>query len=165
MEQSVLALEGLAYISDLLVRCMAREEIYTTWPTKSNNSGSVPLPDLQNFVRDRTVKLYAEILRYQILLACQLCRSTARRIGRNAFLTDGWDVIINGIRAIDQDITKGLRELDSDVLRTIYDQIATFQPQFEEMRVLLGETKKDAEASTLYPLCLTLTTYSNNLFY
>ena len=150
VEQSVASLEGLADLSDLLVRCMAREETYSSWVDKGEDKAArtATLRDLQTSFTKKTVKLYAEILKYQIRLACQLSRSTAHRVLRNAVLADDWNLILDGIRAIDQAIMHDLREIDADLLRTVDERIASLQPQMEGLLSLQRAVKDDTEASS-----------------
>lgn len=143
MEQSKAALEGLAYISELLVRCTAREEVYSSWA--SNDGDKSSMADLREAVRTKTVQLYSEILKYQIRVACQYARSAIHRIARNLVLADGWEAVLDGIKGIDQEIVHDLREVDADILRNIDEIVVGLQPQIEKMLTLQIQTKDDTE--------------------
>ena len=92
-------LEGVDYISSLVVRFTTIERLY-----RQQGFGPKSLLDQDNFEElNRTfegelTKLYTQILKYQAQVVCQMGRHTFIRNGRDIFKLDDWSTLLDDIK-------------------------------------------------------------------
>ena len=92
-------LEGLDYISSLVVRFTTIERLY-----RQQGVGPKSLLDQDNFeelnrsFEAQLTKLYSQILSYQAQVVCQTCRPTIIQSGRDILKLDDWGTLLEGIK-------------------------------------------------------------------
>jgi hypothetical protein len=67
----------------------------------------------------KTVKLYSQILEYQIRLAYQYSRHTLSRYFRDVVLADDWKAMLAEVKDFEQSIIKDLREVDGYTMKVV----------------------------------------------
>jgi len=72
----------------------------------------------------KTVKLYSQILEYQIRLASQCSRHTLSRYLRDVVCADNWKAMLDEVKDLEQSITKYLREIDGYTMKVIDAKIS-----------------------------------------
>ncbi|OJD22264.1 hypothetical protein ACJ73_06394 [Blastomyces percursus] len=110
------AVNGLEFISELLVRCKVREDILRTRfrePIQGlqSQSESKILGELRSAIKARTVQLYSDILQYQIQLAIHYdhgCFRHDRNTIANGFnnLKESVEKSLSSLKKIEQDIER-----------------------------------------------------------
>lgn len=92
-------MEGLDYISSLIVRFTVIERVYRqqeTEPSAVLSTGG--LTELNTLFERQVTKLYSQILGYQAQVVCQLRRSTIVRFGRDVLKADDWAALLADIK-------------------------------------------------------------------
>ena len=92
-------IEGLDYISSLIVRFTVIERVYRQQePESSTALSSSGLNELNTLFETQVTKLYSQVLGYQAQVVCQLRRSTLVRFGRDVFKADDWATQLTEIK-------------------------------------------------------------------
>ncbi|KKZ62642.1 hypothetical protein EMCG_03052 [[Emmonsia] crescens] len=143
------AMEGLEYISELLVRCKVTEDTYreNLACTLAASYSSVPahLVELNASFRAKAVSIYSQILKYQISLSQQYSRSGLFRFLRDCVIADDWQGMLESIKGTEEGISKVLDTFDSRTLKMIGEQVAILQNKADESLNLLLDTKTGVE--------------------
>ncbi|OCK75173.1 hypothetical protein K432DRAFT_274329, partial [Lepidopterella palustris CBS 459.81] len=140
------AMEGLGYISDLLIRCKVTEDTYLA-PSTRNQSTSQHLRDLNNSFKAKTIELYSQILKYQIQLTRQYSRSGLFRFLRDCVVADDWNIMLADLKKTEENINKDLRAFGSNTLKLIDDKVSELQNQADKSWALLMDTKAGVETT------------------
>lgn len=69
--------------------------------------------------KTKTIKLYSQILEYQIRLTYQCSRHTLSRYFRDVALANNWKAILIEVKDFKQSIIKDLRKIDSYTIKVI----------------------------------------------
>ena len=97
--QSKALVDGLDYISTLIVRFTVMERTYRQYKsTQSTSSDSLDMTDLDRSFELRVTKLYSQILAYQARVVCQLPRNALMRYGRDVLKVDDWSTMLADIK-------------------------------------------------------------------
>ncbi|OAX84576.1 hypothetical protein ACJ72_01054 [Emergomyces africanus] len=143
------ALEGLEYISELLVRCKVTEDTYreNLACTLSASNSSLPtyLLELNVSFRAKAVSIYSQVLKYQIRLSQQYSRSGLFRYLRDCVIADDWRSMLESIKGTETDISKVLDTFDSRTLKMIGEQVAVLRNNADKSLSLLLDTKTGVE--------------------
>ncbi|KLJ11401.1 hypothetical protein EMPG_09706 [Blastomyces silverae] len=143
------AMEGLEYISELLVRCKVTEDTYRenlACTLAASSSGPPPyLVELNASFRAQAVSIYSQILKYQISLSQQYARSGLFRFLRDCIIADDWQCMLESIKATEEGISKVLDTLDSRALKMIGEQIAILRNNADDSLSVLLDTKASVE--------------------
>jgi hypothetical protein len=111
-EQATAALAGLEHITDLIEQYRVYELKFLSHSVVvSDDPGTKFVENLRKRLAKRTIRLYKDILEYQIRAALQYSRSTFLRGLRNLVVLDGWKSKVKDIdttNAIIQDQLKAL---------------------------------------------------------
>ncbi|OCK88590.1 uncharacterized protein K441DRAFT_668990 [Cenococcum geophilum 1.58] len=121
--QDIAAIDGLQYISDLLLRFRVMEITYRernvhAYPISAQSETKVQRLSKVEF-ETKTVKLYSQILEYQIRLAYQRSRHTLSRYFRDVVLANDWKAMLAEVKVFEQSIIKDLREIDGYTMKVI----------------------------------------------
>ncbi|OJD19429.1 hypothetical protein AJ78_00603 [Emergomyces pasteurianus Ep9510] len=143
------ALDGLEYISELLVRCKVTEDTYreNLACTLAASNSSVPayLLELNVSFKTKAVSVYSQILRYQISLSQQYSRSGLFRFLRDIVIADDWQGMLKSIKGTEESISKVLDTFDSRTLKIIGEQVAILRNNADKSLSLLLDTKASVE--------------------
>ena len=91
--------EGLDYVSSLIVRFTTIEQLYHQQdPRPSSLLGKENLEELNRSFEAQLTKLYSQILTYQAQVVCQMCRRTFIRSGRDILKLDDWSTSLEDIK-------------------------------------------------------------------
>jgi hypothetical protein len=111
------------------------------------SSTSQPFRDLKASIKAKTIKLYSQILKYQILLSYQYSRPGLFRFLRDCVIADDWKVKRADLMKTEESIKNDLNAFSSNALKVIDDKMS-------EVANLLGdlikETKSGIEVRTPY---------------
>ncbi|KAK2809659.1 hypothetical protein FQN50_003716 [Emmonsiellopsis sp. PD_5] len=147
--QDIDAMDGLEYISNLLIRCKVTEDTYREsfgpMLKASDSIGSKALVELNTSFRTKTVNLYSQILKYQIQLSRQLSRPGIFRFLRDCVLADDWEDMLEDIKTLEESINKDLATLGNAVLKTINGKVSVLRDNADKALDLLLETKSGVE--------------------
>ncbi|OCK83071.1 WD40 repeat-like protein [Lepidopterella palustris CBS 459.81] len=126
--QDIAAIDGLEYISDLLLRFRVMEITYREGNVYPHPISAQSESEVQRLGKvafeTKTVKLYSQILEYQIRLACQCSRRTLSRYFRDVVLADDWKAMLAEVKGFEQSIIKDLREIDGYTMKVIDNKIS-----------------------------------------
>ncbi|PGH10423.1 hypothetical protein GX51_00182 [Blastomyces parvus] len=143
------AMEGLEYISELLVRCKVTEDTYRenlACTLVASSSRPPPfLVELNASFRAQAVSIYSQILKYQISLSQQYTRSGLSRFLRDCVIADDWQSLLESIKATEEGISKVLDTLDSRALKMIGEQVAILRNNADDALSALLDTKATVE--------------------
>ena len=91
--------EGLDYISSLVVRFTTIERLYNKQGPKPRSLlDQEDFEELNRAFEAQLTKLYSKILSYQAQVICQMRRHTLIRNGRDIFKLDDWSNLLNDIK-------------------------------------------------------------------
>ncbi|KAL2361545.1 hypothetical protein RJZ56_005577 [Blastomyces dermatitidis] len=143
------AMEGIEYISELLVRCKVMEDTYreNLACTLAASSSGPPtyLVELNASFRAQAISIYSQILKYQISLSQQYARRGLFRFLRDCVIADDWQGMLESIKATEEGIDKVLDTLDSRALKMIGEQIAILRDNADDVLSVLLDTKASVE--------------------
>ncbi|KAL4906329.1 hypothetical protein BDW74DRAFT_177343 [Aspergillus multicolor] len=136
------AIKGLESISTLLIRYRLTEETHPDAYTLGTLAKPVQSrAELGASLRAQTVKLYAEVLRYQIRLAKQYSRSTFFRFVNDLAVSNDWKGIFLTITGLDETITKHLSTLEGHTLNQVNRKMEELQERMNKSLRLAAETR------------------------
>ena len=91
--------EGLDYVSSLIVRFTTIEQLYHQQdPRPRSLLDKENLEELNRSFEAQLTKLYSQILTYQAQVVCQMCRRTFTRSGRDILKLDDWSTSLEDIK-------------------------------------------------------------------
>ena len=91
--------EGLDYVSSLIVRFTTIEQLYHQQdPRPSSLLDKENFEELNRSFEAQLTKLYSQILTYQAQVVCQMCRRTFIRSGRDILKLDDWSTSLEDIK-------------------------------------------------------------------
>ncbi|PMD14340.1 WD40 repeat-like protein [Hyaloscypha hepaticicola] len=135
------AMDGLEEISELLVRCRLIEE--TSLIPSSNASqraSSHQQRDLGLQLRTKTIRLYVQVLKYQIYVARQYSRAAFFRLLRDIVVVDGWRDMLGAMKKTKKSIDEDLWTFDIGVVGKIDSKILQLQGKaddiFDDIQIL-----------------------------
>ncbi len=111
-------------------------------------SRSKRLRDLYDSVRVKTVKIYSQILAYQLRLACHYSHAGLFRFLRDVAKVDDWKAKLTDLKTMEESINNDLRTLGSHTLIVINDKVSELQNLASKSLALLGETRVAVEVRT-----------------
>ncbi|PWY92996.1 hypothetical protein BO94DRAFT_583239 [Aspergillus sclerotioniger CBS 115572] len=114
------AAQGVEYISDLLIR------------------PAIELKELCASIRGKTIRLYSEILQYEIRLAKQYSHGASFHALRDFAVADNWKEMLTSVKTLEQSIKTDLETLGDDTAKRIDTTVA-------EMMVNLKQTRDDLQ--------------------
>ena len=118
-------IEGLDYISSLVVRFTTIERMY-----RQQGFGPKSLLDKDKFAElNRTfeaelTKLYTQILKYQAQVVCQMRRHTFIRNGRDIFKLDDWSTLLDDIKKAEAACTGISQVVSSEKLEATLEELS-----------------------------------------
>ncbi|KAL2390019.1 hypothetical protein RJ035_001635 [Blastomyces gilchristii] len=109
------AMDGLEFISELLVRCKVREDVIRRRfrePVQGlqSQSESKNLGELHSAIKARTVQLYSDILQYQIQLAIHYDRGCFLRSLGDIAISNDWKSMTTDLENASDNIHQDLSE-------------------------------------------------------
>ena len=111
-------------------------------------------------MRIKTVKVYSQILEYQLRLARQCSHAGLFRFLRDVAKVDDWKAKLTDLKTMEESINKDLRTLGGHTLIAIDDKVSELQNLASKSLALLGETRVAVEVRTPFRgLRLTLIAY------
>ncbi|KMW68662.1 hypothetical protein BDDG_12956 [Blastomyces dermatitidis ATCC 18188] len=145
------AMDGLEFISELLVRCKVREDVIRRRfrePVQGlqSQSESKNLGELHSAIKARTVQLYSDILQYQIQLAIHYDRGFERRY-RNS-IANGFDKLEE---SAEQSLSS-LKEIEQDIEGISQDSLLKELPR--AIFAAFDSSKAQGETTSLHRTCL-----------
>ena len=109
--------EGLDYISSLVVRFTTIERLYhKQGPRPSSLLDKEDFEELSRSFEAQLTKLYSRILNYQARVICQMRRHTLIRNGRDIFKLDGWSTLLDDIKKAEAACTEISQVVSSEKL-------------------------------------------------
>jgi hypothetical protein len=162
MTQDEDATDGLAYISELLHRCKVIEDTYINCPPEKeryvlkvtaaqrtakglDSDLSEALRDLKQSFTTQFVKLYTQILQYQIRLTRQYSRLGVFRYLRDAVIVDDWKTMLADVKTTEEIIRHGIDAVDSHTLSRMDNALARLQKRADEMFAVQMKIKGQVE--------------------
>ncbi|KAL4907027.1 hypothetical protein BDW74DRAFT_176626 [Aspergillus multicolor] len=140
------AAEGFEYISHLMIRFRVIESTHIEI-TSRNTAGSQPLNDLGAGLRARIVKLYAQVLRYQMRLAKHYAHSTFFRSMRDLAVADNWKELLASITDMEKGISGDLEILTGHTIKAIDSKVDELKHLMDESLRVATETKDQVKSS------------------
>ncbi|KLJ06195.1 hypothetical protein EMPG_10376 [Blastomyces silverae] len=122
------AMNGLEFISELLVRCKVREDILRRRfrePVQGfqSQSESKNLGELRSAIKAKTVQLYSDILQYQIQLAIHYDRGCFRRSLGDIVISNDWKSMTTDLENASDNIHQDLSEDDRNTIANGFDNL------------------------------------------
>ena len=117
--------EGLDYISSLVVRFTAIERLY-----RQQDQRPKSLLDQENFeelnrsFEAQLTELYSQILSYQAQVVCQMRRSTFIRNGRDILKLDDWSTLLEDIKKAEAACTGISQVVSSEKLEATLEELS-----------------------------------------
>ncbi|KAH8807393.1 hypothetical protein F5884DRAFT_341401 [Xylogone sp. PMI_703] len=145
MTQDEDATDGLAYISELLHRCKVMEDTYINCPPEKESDLPVALQNLKQSFTTQLVKLYTQILQYQIRLARQYSRLGVFKYLRDVMIIDNWKTMLANVKSTEEVIRHDIGTVDSHTLSRMDNALARLQKRADEMFTLQMKTKGQVE--------------------
>ena len=91
--------EGLDYVSSLIVRFTTIEQLYHQQDPRARSLlDKENLEELNRSFEAQLTRLYSQILTYQAQVVCQMCRRTFIRSGRDILKLDDWSTSLEDIK-------------------------------------------------------------------
>lgn len=106
-----------------------------------------PLKDLVASLRPKTVKLYAEVLRYQMLLAKHYSRPGFFQILRDLVAVDDWKGMLNNVVEQEKTVNDVLETLSNHTLKGIDRKVADLQNDMSKSLSLSLEIRDETKVS------------------
>ncbi|KAL3478812.1 hypothetical protein BJX99DRAFT_256220 [Aspergillus californicus] len=142
------ALQGLEFLSDLLIRYRMTELTHSKiYGQQSDPKLPRQRVELGASIRDQTVTLYAEILRYQILLAKQYSRSRTFRILSDLIVPENWRGMTSKMTVIDKAITTNLGALGDHTLHEVDKKMDVLEEKMNLSLNLAAATRDEAKTT------------------
>ncbi|KAJ5108770.1 hypothetical protein N7456_005445 [Penicillium angulare] len=138
------ALDGLAYISELLVRCRVIET--THLPVQEGPSPSINTQELHEKTREKLVDIYSQVLQYQIFLIRQYSRVAVSRFVRDVLTIDGWVDKRDSIKKLEDAMNKDLCIINQDTVAKIDQHISQLQQKSDAVLAGMQEVQKDVKS-------------------
>ncbi|OKL61940.1 hypothetical protein UA08_02648 [Talaromyces atroroseus] len=140
LSQSDDALDGLDYISELLVRFRVIELMYEL----SGDPGKKDKPvertrELRGLLRDKIIDLYTQILKYQIFLGKHYSHNQFYRLLKDIAVPDEWKDLCTDIKQTENDIDSALKTLDYNATHVVNRQLSILG---DEVKDVVTEVKK-----------------------
>jgi hypothetical protein len=110
------------------------------------SSTSQPFRNLKASVKAKTVTLYSQILKYQMLVSHQYSRSRLFRYLRDCVIADDWKVMRADLIKTEESINSDLNNFGSNTLKVINDKVSELASGLGD---LIKETKADVMVRTL----------------
>lgn len=107
------------------------------------------MKDLGASLRGRIVKLYAQVLRYQIRLAKHYAHSSFFRSLQDVFVADNWKEMLVSITDMEDSITGDLEILAGHTIQGIDRKVAELGHLMDESLRLGRETRDEVKVSLL----------------
>ncbi|KAJ6028153.1 hypothetical protein N7540_003729 [Penicillium herquei] len=134
----------IGYVSDLLVRMRVIEDTHGL--SKLNKASAT---ESLACLREKMVKLYAEIIRNQIRIACQYSRSVSLRFSRDLAHVDNWQKSLTELKDAKEKIDDDLRVLGNQTLSKIDLKISELQEKADKVIRTLGDISQDLSITKL----------------
>ena len=126
--------EGLDYISSLVVRFTTIERLYhQQGPRPRGLLDQKDFEELNRAFEAQLTKLYSQVLSYQAQVVCQMRRHTLIRNGRDIFKLDDWSILLDDIKKAEAACTGISQVVSSEKLE------ATLAGLSNKLDVLLHE--------------------------
>jgi len=145
MTQDDDATEGLGYVSELLLRCKVMEDTYLGRRPRNESDISQQVEHLKVSFTSRIVKLYIQVLQYQIRFARQYSRLGLFQYLRDVIVVDNWKTMLADLKKAEEIIRFDLGAVDGHTLMKIDDSLAKLRKQADKMFTLQMETKAQLE--------------------
>ncbi|KAJ5727682.1 hypothetical protein N7493_005502 [Penicillium malachiteum] len=100
-------------------------------------------------LREKMVKLYAEIIRNQIRIACQYSRSVLLRFSRDLVHVDNWQKSLTDLKEAKENIDDDLRVIGDQTLSKIDLKISELQEKADMVIRALGDISQDLSITKL----------------
>ncbi|KAL5360217.1 hypothetical protein BJX96DRAFT_175081 [Aspergillus floccosus] len=138
------AISAFQNISNILVRYRLVERTHIEIYSKSSSSVSeIPPEQLGLSIRAQTVKLYAQILEFQIRLAQHFCKTGFYRFVDDLGVSDDWNDLLETITSIDNQITRDLDALGRRALKDIHREVDEMRRQLGGSLDLMAEVRDE----------------------
>jgi hypothetical protein len=99
-------------------------------------------------IKAKTIELYSQILKYQMLLSHQYSRSGLFRFLRDCVIADDWKVMRADLIKTEESIKNDLNTFGSNTLKVIDDKVSELQNQANRSWDLLIKIKAGVEVRT-----------------
>jgi hypothetical protein len=96
-------------------------------------------------IKARTIELYSQILKYQMLLCHQYSRSGLFQLLRDCVIADNWKVMRADLIKAEESIKNDLDTFGSNILKVIDDKVSELQSGANRSWDLLMKTKAVVE--------------------
>ena len=117
--------EGLDYISGLVVRFTTIERLYhQQGPRPKSLLDQESLEELNRSFEAQLTKLYSQILTYQARVVCQMRRPTFIRNGRDIFKLDDWSTLLDDIEKAEAACTGISQVVNSEKLEATLAELS-----------------------------------------
>ncbi|PGH09068.1 hypothetical protein GX51_00821 [Blastomyces parvus] len=122
------AMNGLEFISELLVRCKVREDILRRRfrepvPGLQSQGESKNLGELRSAIKAKTLQLYSDILQYQIQLALHYDRGYFTRSLGDIAISNNWKSMTTDLENASDKIHQDLSEDDRNTIANGFDNL------------------------------------------
>ncbi|KAJ5634772.1 hypothetical protein N7528_002614 [Penicillium herquei] len=134
----------IGYVSDLMVRMRVIEDTHGL----SKLNKAIVSESLAR-LKEKMVKLYAEIIRNQIRIACQYSRSALLRFSRDLAHIDNWEKSLTDLKDAKENIDDDLRVIGGQTLSKIDLKISELQEKANRVIRTLGDISQDLSITKL----------------
>ncbi|KAL4898759.1 hypothetical protein BDV59DRAFT_197632 [Aspergillus ambiguus] len=138
------AMSGYEQISVILVRYRLIEHTHIEIYAQKHGDPRTPPEQVASWIRTQTVKLYAEIFKFQIRLAQHFIKSGFYRFMNNFSDSTDWRGSLNGISVIDKGLSDSLDNLNRQTLKEIKLQMDKY---LEDIVNVASEARDEARAA------------------
>ncbi|KAF7118472.1 hypothetical protein CNMCM5793_007993 [Aspergillus hiratsukae] len=139
------ATELMAYVSDLMVRCRVIEETLYL-PSLENVERN---HDIRARLRTKSVALYVQIIKSQMLVTCHYSRAGFFRFWRDVASVDDWKQMLADMIEAKQNIDEDLQALGQSLLGHVDAELSKLQEKADNMIRMLGDITQGLNISKL----------------
>ncbi|RHZ49195.1 hypothetical protein CDV55_100690 [Aspergillus turcosus] len=129
------ATELMAYVSDLMVRCRVIEETLNL-PSLENVERN---DEIRTHLRTKSVALYAQIIKSQMLVTRHYSRAGFFRFWRDVASVDDWKQMLADMIQAKQNIDEDLQALGQSLLGHVDAEVSKLQEKADNMIRMLGD--------------------------
>ncbi|GIJ90841.1 hypothetical protein Asppvi_009805 [Aspergillus pseudoviridinutans] len=139
------ATELIAYVSDLMVRCRVIEETLNLPSLDSVKRNG----DIRTRLRTKSVRLYVQIIKSQMLVTCHYSRAAFLRFWRDVANVDDWKQMLDDMLKAKQNIDEDLQALGQSLLGHVDAEVSKLQEKADNMIRMLGDISQGLNIAKL----------------
>ncbi|KAJ5364524.1 uncharacterized protein N7496_010237 [Penicillium cataractarum] len=139
------AMEFFEKISMLMVRYRVVESTPIDLPASASPDHANSLKDLTSLINTQMIKLYAQILKYQIHLAKHFIKSGFFRFVEDLAVTDDWNGMYRAINDVDESICQSLNTLNMHTMTRIECDLGSLHGKIDASKEIMIDARDNAK--------------------